>query len=188
MLKRLAILALLPMTVQAACVLTDRTSTASDVQIQERSGMRRHVVPTPGLAGYRRCEVSFQARIGDRWYMASGYHDWPGDRPPAEACGIAQTRADSHAREQAGPSQVATHRTMVCTDRDDFNPARNVAVGVHAQLHQFRPHPNFPNEFWHNGTRCRWFTEPSFTGQDIHNYQGVICQIRKTEWVVVDKF
>ena len=188
MLKRLAILALLPMTVQAACVLTDRTSTASDVQIQERSGMRRHVVPTPGLAGYRRCEVSFQARIGDRWYMASGYHDWPGDRPPAEACGIAQTRADSHAREQAGPSQVATHRTMVCTDRDDFNPARNVAVGVHAQLHQFRPHPNFPNEFWHNGTRCRWFLDTGFTGKTVRTWQGIICKIHDSKWVVVDKF
>ncbi len=187
MLKKLSILFLIP-AAQAVCVYTERTATASEAQIQERSGIVRQILPTPGLAGYRRCEVTYQARIGEQWYLASGYHDWPGDKPSAQACAIAQTRADNFARDQAGTSQVATQRSMVCSDREDLNPQRDVALGVHAQLHQFRPHPNFPNEFWHNGTRCRWFTEPSFTGRDIHNYQGVICQVRKTDWVVVDKF
>jgi hypothetical protein len=87
-----------------------------------------------------------------------------------------------------GTSNVQTEKVMVCSDRENMNTLRNISVGTQADIHQFRPHPNFPREFWHNGTRCRWFTEPSFNGQDIHNYQGVICQLNLARWVVVDKF
>ena len=184
----LLFLALLPSVLHAECVLTDRTSTASRAQIQERSATRADIVPAPGLAGYRRCQVSFRGRVGGAWYTGHGYYDWPGDRPSAEACSIAQQRADDSVRLQAGPSRVQTEKVMVCSDRENMNSLRNISVGVQADIHQFRPHPDFPREFWYNGTRCRWFTEPSFKNQDIYNYQGVICQLNRTNWVVVDKF
>jgi hypothetical protein len=189
MLKQsLLLMALLPAILHAECVLTDRVSTASAAQIQERAAIRRDIVPAPGLAGYQRCQISFRGRVGAAWYTGHGYHDWPGDRPSAEACNIAQQRADDSVRLQVGPSNVQTEKVMVCSDRENMNTLRNISVGTQADIHQFRPHPNFPREFWHNGTRCRWFTEPSFNGQDIHNYQGVICQLNLARWVVVDKF
>lgn len=188
MLKRLLLITLLPATVMAECVLTDRTSVGSTAQILERSGITQDIVPAPMLPGYHRCQVMFKARIGAEWYLASGYHDWPGDRPAAEACSIARNRADDSARAQAGTSLVQSDKTMVCTDRTDLKTFQNVLVGTQGQLHQFRPHPDQTRDFYHNGTRCRWFTEPSFTGRDISNLQGVICQLSKTQWIVVDKF
>jgi len=188
MLKWLPWLLAVPGVAVANCVLTDRTAVSSEAKIEQRSGVTVNVMATPGLVGYRRCEVTFHARIGDRWYLTSAHHDWPGDRPQAEACAVAQARADSAARTMAGPSQITTHRSMVCTDNPNAAPVHNVKIGQQADLHQFRPHPQFPNAFWHNGSQCRWFIEPQFRDRDIHNHQGVICEIRRSIWVVVDKF
>jgi hypothetical protein len=30
--------------------------------------------------------------------------------------------------------------------------------------------------------------DSAWTGRDIHTYQGVICQLQDSTWVVVDKF
>lgn len=188
MLKKIIVLSLMPAWAWANCVLTDQTAVTSQAKIERRSGITVNVVAAPGLAGYRRCEVTFHAQIGDRWYLTSGHHDWPGDRPQAEACAIAQTRADHVARTMAGTSQITTHQTMICTDNSNAQPMTDAQIGQQAELHQFRPHPQFPRAFWHNGAQCRWFIEPQFRDRDIHNHQGVICELRRSVWVVVDKF
>lgn len=182
------ILVALPLTAQATCVIVDRTAVDSTAEIRQRSGLQTRTLPAPGLTGWSRCEVVFHAQIGDRWYLTQGHYDWPGDRPAAEACGIAQTRADAQARVLAGPSTIATHQTMICSDHPSAQQVQSAQIGQTAALHQFQPHPNFPQEFWHNGSRCRWFVEPHFRARDIHHYQGVICQLRQEAWVVVDKF
>jgi len=187
-LKRLILALAIPTAAIAGgeCVLHDRTVTASEVKIQERSGLVRNIVPAP--EGGRRCMVNFKARIGDQWYWANGYYDWPGDRPSDEACAVAVSRAEDMVKTQVAPSHVRSEKVMICSDRNDLTTMRQATPGTVAALHQFRPHPNFPKAFWHNGAQCRWFLEPSFTGKDIKQYQGIICQIQKDQWVVVDKF
>jgi len=77
--KRLLLAALIPVAMaQAECVMTDRVTTAVNVRIEERSDVRKDIVPSPN-AGYRRCQVSYKARINARWYLAMGAYDWPGD-------------------------------------------------------------------------------------------------------------
>jgi len=185
--KKLALALLFPATVLASeCVLQDRTVTASAVRIEERSGLREDVVPAPD--GGRRCMVNFKARVGATWYWAQGHYDWPGDRPRGEACAVAVSRAEDSVKTQVAPSHVRSEKVMVCSDQRDLELLRSTNPGSVGRLHQFRPHPDFPKRFWHNGAQCKFFLDSAFRNQDVYTYQGVICQVQKDQWVVVDKF
>ena len=185
--KRWLIAALLPTAVLAnECVLQDRTVTAATVTVQERSGIQQHVVPVP--QGGKRCIVSFRARVGVTWYTAYGQYDWPGDRPSSEACAVAVSRAEDEVRTRVGRTQTVSEKTLVCSDRPDLDALRSTNPGTVAELHQFRPHPDFPREFWHNGAPCRYFLDSAYVRQDVRTFQGVICKIHDSKWVVVDKW
>ena len=151
-----------------------RTTTVATVQIEERSDVRQDIVPSPTV-GYRRCQVSYKARIGAEWYLAQGVYDWSGNAPDAEACGVAQSRADASVRTQVAPTGVRSESTMVCTDRPNMDTLRKTVVGTQGRLHQFRPHPDYPREFWHNGTRCRWFLDTEWAQTDVVTRQGISC-------------
>jgi hypothetical protein len=184
--KLAALVFLLPLAVAAECVLQDRTVSRTDAKIAERSRINQTVVPAAGHM--QRCIVDFRARVGTQWYMASGEYDWPGDRPAAEACAVAVARADESALRQAVPSHIQTEKVLVCNDRPNQQLIANSTPGTVGQLHQFRSHPDRPRNFWHNGTQCRWFLESAFRNNNIHTFQGIICQLQDSNWVVVDKF
>lgn len=187
MLKRLLLVLAIPALAHAECVMTNRVVTSTGVQIQERSGIRRDVGPSPHL-GYRRCTVSFRARINSEWHTAVGFYDWPGNTADDQACAVAQVRAEVSVKTQVAPVGVRDESTMVCTDRPDIQTKRQTQVGTQGQLHQFRPHPDYTREFWHNGTQCRWFLDTEWRQNDVQTRQGVICKLDNTNWVVVDKF
>ena len=185
--KRLLILALVPATVIASdCFLADRTVTQSTVTIAERSRITPEVVPSPN--GGRRCMVTFRVRIGSEWHPTHGQYDWPGDRPREEACAVAVSRAEDSVRERVGRTQTVSEKTLVCSDRPDLDALRSTNPGTIAELHQFRPHPDFPREFWHNGAPCRYFLDSAYVRQDVRTFQGVICRVHDSKWVVVDKW
>ena len=185
--KRLLALALIPATVLASeCVLQDRTVSRSTVTITERSKIKPEVVPS--VNNGRKCMVTFRVRIGADWHSAHGEHEWTGDRPREEACTVAVKRAEDEVRERVGRLQTVSEKTMICTDRPDLDALRSTNPGTVAELHQFRPHPDFPREFWHNGAPCRYFLDSAYVQQDVRTFQGVICKIHESKWVVVDKW
>ena len=181
-------LALVPMVTWAAdnCVLQDRTVSRSAVTIQERSPIRRDVVPY--FDDQKRCIVDFRVRIGAEWHTAFGEYTWSGDRPATEACAIAVTRAEDAVRERVGRSQTTSEKILVCKDEPRLNTLRSAQVGTVGDLGQFRPHPELTGRFYHNGTQCKWFIDSAFTGRDVRTFQGIICQMQADQWVVVDKF
>ena len=176
-----------PLTVLATdCVMQDRTVSDAVVVVQERSNITREVVPAP--RGGQRCIVNFRARVGDAWHWATGQYDWPGDRPREEACAVATKRAEDSLRNLVRPAHVASQQVLICNDRPDSATIQTSQIGQAGRLHQFRPHPDYPNRFWHNGAQCRWFLESSFRNNDIYTFQGIVCQVAEDNWVVVDKF
>lgn len=169
-----------------SCVLQDRTVTKTTVTIQERSQIRRDVVPDP--AGGRKCLVDFRVRINNQWYTAIGEHTWPGDLPSSQACAVAVKNAEDQVKDRVGKITSVNERVLVCKDRPELSTLRNSDIGTVGDSGQFRIHPDYPGRFWHNGAQCRWFVEPNFTGQDIRTFQGVVCEVGKGQWVVIDKF
>jgi hypothetical protein len=187
--KLLAVLALVPVLAWAnsdQCVMQQRTVTQGSVQILERSGLRREVVNLP--TGAMRCQVTFRARIGSEWHTAFGEYDWPGDRSRDDACAVALKRAEDAVRERVGQTLVITDKTLVCRDQSDLTTIRETRRGTQGRLHQFRPHPDYPKSFWHNGTHCRWFLDSQWTKDGTHTFQGVICRLDNGFWAVEDKF
>lgn len=180
------LLLLMPVCAWAECVLQERSVQRSEVVIAERSQIRSEVVPVP--SGGRKCMVNFRARIGAEWHTAFGEHQWSGDRPREEACAIAVARAEDQIRERVGRSQAASEKVLICNDNPDLTTLRQTNPGTVGRLAQFRPHPDRPNVFWHNGAHCRFFLDSNYTGLDIRTWQGIICQLQGDSWVVVDKF
>lgn len=186
--KKLLIACLIPSAVIAndQCVLQDRTVSRATVVIAERDNVRTEVVP--GFGGGRKCMVNFRARIGANWHTAFGEYEWPGDRPREEACAVAVKRAEDSVRERVGRSQIISEKTLICNDNPDLRTLRQVNPGTIGELSQFRPHPDYTREFWHNGAPCRFFLDSTYVGSDIRTFQGVICKVHDSKWVVVDKF
>ena len=185
--KRLLALALIPATVLASeCVLQDRTVSRSTVTIAERSKITPEVVPS--VNNGKRCMVTFRVRIGAEWHSAHGEYEWAGDRPREEACTVAVKRAEDEVRERVGRLQTVSEKTMICSDRPDLDALRSTNPGTIAELHQFRPHPDHPREFWHNGAPCRYFLDSAYVQQDVRTFQGVICKVHESKWVLVDKW
>ena len=186
--KKLLLSALISSSVFAAdqCVLQDRTVSRGTVSIAERVDIRTNVVPSHN--GGRKCMVNFRARIGADWHSAFGEYDWDGARPREEACAVALKRAEDSVRERVGRSQVISEKTLICNDNPDLRTLRQTNPGTMGDLSQFRPHPEFNREFWHNGAPCRFFLDSTYVNSDIRTFQGVICRVHDAKWVVVDKF
>jgi hypothetical protein len=182
----LSTLILAAATAHADCVLQDKTVSQSSVTIAERSKITATVVPDPQQG--KRCLVNFRARIGATWYTASGEYAWPGDTPRDSACAVAVKRAEDSVRDQVSASRVISEKVLICTDDPTLDTIRETNPGTVGDLSQFRPHPNYPKEFWYNGTRCRWFLDTGYSGRDIRTWQGIICLIHDSKWVVIDKF
>jgi hypothetical protein len=185
--KSLIALCLAPvMALAQQCVLQEKTVSRVAVVIAERSDVRAEVVP--GFSGGRKCMVNFRARIGADWHTAFGEYEWPGDRPRDEACAVALKRAEDSVRERVGRSQVMSEKALICRDNPDLDTMRSTNPGTVGELAQFRPHPDRPREFWHNGSPCRYFLDSTYVRNDIRTFEGVICKVHDSKWVVVDKF
>ena len=167
-----------------ACTLQDRTVNVSDVVIDQRSTIDSLV--SMDQNGSYQCTVSFSVRIGDQWHLASGSYSWSGDDSRERACAVAVYKAEEQVRSQVGQTQIRNEKVLLC--QDQARPLPVAAIGVTAKLEQFRPHPEYLDDFYHAGTRCRWIVDTMFQDQRIHTYQGIICQTSGNAWTVVDKF
>ena len=101
---------------------------------------------------------------------------------------MAVKHAEDAVRARVGQSRVISEKVLVCRDQPDLNVLRTTNPGTMGRVHQFRPHPNYPNRFWHNGAQCRWILDSIYRGNDIRTQEGIICQVQDDFWVVVDKF
>lgn len=190
MTPRKTIMAMLILTGSVAwadsCVLQERSVTQHRVVIQERSSVSRNIVPMPD--GGKKCMVSLKVRVANHWHTAHGEHVWDGHRGSAEACAVAVSRAEDSVKQRIGQGAAISERVLICDDRPELQQLRNSVVGSIGSNHQFRPHPNHDGRFWHNGAQCRWFVEPALTDRGVHQFQGIVCELGKDQWVVVDKF
>ena len=168
------------------CVLQTKTVTQGQIQVEERSQVSAQIVPVPG--GDQRCMIAMRGRVGATWYTGFGEFVFARTGSAEQACLSARSRAEASIVSQAGARLVATDSTLVCKEDPTLDTLRKTDVGTVAKLAQYRPHPDYPNDFRHNGTRCRWFLDPAWTGRDLRTGQGIICQLQDDNYVVVDKF
>lgn len=181
----LAVLAaVIPAMAVAECRMVDQTLTRSEVRVSQRTAPVRTVTETAP----RQCHVRFRLLIDNNWYDAHGSQTWRDDQTVQQACGEAAIRAERDVIDRVGRSRVTNQSLMVCDDDERFRTLRRAEVGTVARLDQYRPHPEFPRAFQHNGTQCRWFLESGMAGSDVRTWQGIICEVQDGRWAVVDRF
>ena len=168
------------------CVLQQRTVSTTQVVISERDSIRRDIVPY--FDGQRMCIVDFRVKINNQWHTAHGQYIWPGDRPAQEACAQAVKQAEDEVRQRVGRTLSTSENILVCKNRPELASISGSVVGSVGKVSQFRPHPDRPEKFWHEGTQCQMFVESAFVREKIRSFQGVICQVKGDDWVVVDKY
>lgn len=181
------ILSLIPAVAMAGeCVMQSRTASHSQAQILERDAVVQTIAPA--VNGHQQCVVSFRARIGNQWLTAHGVQRFDTTQSPAAACHMAMMRAEAEVKTRTAPSLVATDSLLVCSDQPRHQNIAVAQIGTVGTISQFRPNPDRPNEFSHNGTKCRWFVDNEFRAHMVHQIQGIVCHVRDQNWIVVDKF
>jgi hypothetical protein len=189
LLKRLlsAVIVATPAWVTAqTCVLQQSTVNRTAVTIQERSQISATVVPE--LNGQKKCMVDMRVKIGSEWHTAFGEHVWSGHTPKETACAVAVKRAEDSVLQRVAAGATVSENVLICNDRENLNTLAQTNPGTVADLAQFRPHPTHTKEFWYNGARCRWTVDTVWQHNTVNTMQGIICQLRGSKWVVVDKF
>lgn len=185
--QKLIWLLLFPATVwaQQNCVLQEKTVKQTDRTITEIANLRKDVV---SFGNQKKCMVNFNALIDGKWFPAFGEHVWDGERPVSEACGAAVTKAKKDLTNSVKPSTIISEDVLICRDDGNTTKLTGTQIGSFVDVAQLRTHPSYPRRFYHNGAECRWFLDSSWNGKDIQQYQGIVCQLEPTKWVVVDKF
>jgi hypothetical protein len=189
MLKSLVLVTAVTASVTAmsqTCIMQQNTVSRTQATIQERSQISANVVSIGN--GQKKCLVDMRVKINNNWHRAFGEHVWNGNQPSKMACARAVKQAEDLVIQQVTASDVVTENVLICNDRDNMDTLLETKNGTVGKLAQFRPHPTHTREFWHNGARCRWFLDTVWKQTDIGTLQGIICQLRDSNWVVVDKF
>jgi hypothetical protein len=175
-----------PAIAQDRCRIYENTENQSSTQIQERGAIRRQTITENN--GIKRCRVDFMVKIGPNWHPAGYEHRFGSNQGFNEGCAIAVHEAEREIMQSVGRQQVKQTSRMICDDDPDRRALSNANPGTVVNITQLKPHPDFPKNFAHNGTTCRWFLEPNWNGNQIRQWQGIACEVQDGRWVVVDRF
>lgn len=168
----------------AECRMVEQTVSRSEVRIAQRTVPVRNITESAP----RQCHVRFRVLVDGQWHDALGSQTWREDQTVQQACGEAAMRAERDVIDRIGRGRVTNQSIMVCDDDERFRTVRRAEIGTVARLDQYRPHPEYPRAFIHNGTQCRWFLESGMQAQDVRTWQGIVCEVQNGLWAVVDRF
>jgi len=166
------------------CTLEQRSLIRSVGRIDQVRNVRGTVVSLRDRT--RKCTMQFQGLVNGVWSSGFGEYTWSTDMPDEVACNNAFERGKAALIELTGNQRITDERYLNCLEGSAS--AMTLRVGDTLRENAWTPHPQRIGSFWYQGAECRWFIETSLSGRDLYQWQGIVCQIRAGEWVVVDKF
>lgn len=185
MYKLTILLALLPTIVLANdCVLAQKSRAHATGRIDKIRDVKTTIIVARDQT--RRCTVDFQAEVDGVWSSGFGEYTWRSDMPDSVACNNALERGKSSLIELTGNQRFISEQHLTC--REESGTPRVIEIGRTLKENEWTPHPRRTNTFWYKGTECQWFIETDQLGRDLYQWEGVVCRVRKGEWVVIDKF
>ena len=102
-----------------------------------------------------------------------------------KSCEVARSNAIRSVAQQIGKVKVEATSEVTCneTNLKAFSPQ----VGEVAEKQQFKRDRKYTGEFQYQGTQCIWFNDVEWRGE-LHQANGIACQVTGNNYVVVDKF
>lgn len=178
-------LLLVPTLAEAGeCILAERSQVRAVGRIDRVRDVKTTIMRLRDQTN--RCTVELQAEINGVWTPGFGEYTWRNDMPDAVACNNALEKAKSTLIELTGNQRITSEKHLSCGEGQES--IRITRVGQTLKENEWTPHPKHLGSFWYQGAECRWFVETDVVGRDLHQWQGIVCLVRKGEWVVVDKF
>ena len=180
-------IAALPAVASAECYMRSATVKESKYTVTRIADIKRYV--TPVNAEQFKCTVAFRAEVNHVWQTGEGQSIGANGDSIDQVCSQALDSGRSYLLSKVSNGKMLSEQEMICTDRPDPE-VRSVRVGDIVQISELAPHPQKPGFFAYKGAQCRWFVESDFDPlrRDLFQWQGVVCNVRKGEWQVVDKF
>lgn len=170
----------------ADCYLRSSTSAVSAQKIDRIADTRSMV--SIAHNGEKICSVTFRAQVQGQWLDGAGTHNFnPDDVDESTACIVALEFGKQSLLKKIAGQKVASEQIMVCSDEPKI-VEKPVQEGDIIKESMVKPHPGKPYPFQYKGSQCKWFIETDIKGQDMYQWQGVICEIRPNTWQVVTKF
>lgn len=176
--------ALLALNANAECVLQETTVNTVQNTVVQHDNIVRDIVP---YGSKQKCIVRYRALVNNVWHTTFGEYVFD-DTDPASACATAIINSDKQLLLLLEESNIASQQTLVCHDDDTMINLPNTEVGTVGNVSQYRVNPERPENFFYNGTECRWFLSTEFILKNVLTHQGIICKIDNESWIVVDKF
>ena len=180
-LKYLTLMAIAVVTsATAECYIRSNTLSSTRDSIERRTDVQNTVVPLP--SGQVRCTATFRAQIQGRWYTAEGQAIHTNQ---AQACAQALNSGTVKILTEVSGTSLTTQEEMVCTDQS-LPKTRTVKIGEIVRESEVEPDLQWPRPIrLSDGYTYRRFVEPGERGQLI---RGILRQLNKTDWQVVDKW
>ena len=136
----------------------------------------------------KKCLVSFRGLAKGKWWDGTGEHIFETSVSDDAACEIALEKGKNIQLQQIFGKTVLAEEQMICSDMPKLQ-TKGAEIGDVVQLSELRPHPNKPTSFGYKGTECRYFIQPDVNKRnELYTWQGVVCNVRRGDWQVVDKW
>lgn len=182
-----ALILSLPVLATAECYQRSATVNNLPTPVTRIADVKRYVTPVD--RDHFKCNVAFRAEINHVWHTGEGQSIGVNGDSIDQVCAQAIDSGRSYLLSKVTKGSVTHEQEMICRD-DPLPQVKTVRVGDIVQISELAPHPQRPGFFDYRGAQCRWFVESDVNLQtrDVFQWQGIVCNVRKGEWQVVDKF
>lgn len=171
----------------AECYIRSATVKDSKSNITRIADIKRYVTPVD--SEHFKCTVSFRAEINHVWQTGEGQSVGANGDSIDAICSQALDSGRSYLLGKVSNGKVLQEQEMICSDRPSPE-IKSVQIGDIVQISELAPHPQKSEFFMYRGAQCRWFveTDVNLIVRDLFQWQGIVCNVRKGEWQVIDKF
>lgn len=168
------------------CYIRSTTVSQANKNIERITDRDRTVVQLDGSRS--KCVISFRAYISDKWYLAQGESVTETWGNLDKACAQAEQNARVNILETVSGTKLTANQEMMCTDKPLPREKASAKIGEIVWESEVTPHPIYRDNFRYRGSLCRWFVESRPKAGTVDMSQGIICQMDKSAWKVVDKW
>ena len=131
------------------CNYSDKTQVESVGTID---GVRNYNSKATDYAEEKRiCAVTFDAKVGEKWYKTKGFYIYGPEMSQNEACNKAKDKAKVKVLEQHTPQLVTSDVEHTCTEK---TPEKVVKQDAQPIIEQKVAQNNDPDVFYHSNGNC----------------------------------
>jgi hypothetical protein len=175
-------LLVLSATASAECFVRTATVSKGQSKPQRIADVKYTKLPYNGL---RKCVATMRIQVDSGWEDAESEGVAETD---AQACANARNILNVQYLAPVNPESVDAESSMVCSDAPKVSIREKIKIGDWVQESEVMPFRQFPKPFKHNGTTCKWFSyREAHYGRPV-GFAGVMCEMQKNHWQVVDLF